>query len=157
MSLTVSANYNSEYAYLNSTSTKSTSPASIYEVEQPQQTKTTEVDKEELKRNQLIEKYKDKYDIQKGKVRSYSLSKKAGHDVYVDVYFITAKKDVNLARLKEDLKIKNGIISANNDGYGQYDNNGHYIDNKSMKGIKIHIPVDALGADKGFFESLFCL
>ena len=154
MSLTVSANYNSEYDYSSRTSTNSSSPVSIYNVNEPQQPKAAEVDKDELKRNQLIEKYKDKYDIKKGQVKSYTLSQKAGHDVYVEVYFITAKKDVNLARLKEDLKIENGVISANNDGYGQYDNNGHYIENKAMKGVKIHIPVKALGADKSVWESI---
>lgn len=155
MTLTVSSNYNSLYATSAPAGRKASEPASIYNVEGPSAKQTTQtVDKDEQKRNELIEKYKDKYDIQKGKVKSYTLSQKAGHDVYVDVYFITAKKDVNLARLKKDLKIENGVISANNDGYGQYDNNGHYIDNKAMKGVKIHIPVKALGAEKSCWESI---
>jgi len=100
-------------------------------------------------REQLIEKYKDKYDIKLGMDYSYSLGKE------VPVYYITAKKDVDLGALKSDLKIKPRVIGSNNSAYSEtYGPTGKYVDDEPMKGRTIHIPVNDLGANRGLLDRL---
>lgn len=95
-------------------------------------------------REALIEEMKDDYTITKTKDENGNV-----------FYQITAKKDVNLSKLKSDLKLPSGVVSENNAGYGQYDYNGHYIDNKPMKDVTIKVPERALGASKGVLESIW--
>ncbi len=107
--------------------------------------------KSEAWQTNFRQKLKNEYQITVRYDYSYSLGKN------VKVYDITAKKDVNLAQLKEELGIKNGVISNNNAGYGQYDYNGHYIENKPMKGVLFHIPVNSLGEEideRSFLDKL---
>lgn len=100
-------------------------------------------------RKNFIQKMKENYKITEGTEFSFSLNKN------IKVYYIEAKADVNLATLRNDLGIAPGVISNCNEGYGQYDNNGHHIDNKPMKNVKIKIPVEDLGKtieERGLLE-----
>lgn len=109
-------------------------------------TKAEAQDKLPERQAKLIEKYKDTYDIKKGKVYSYSLKKE------VEVYFITAKKDVNLSELCDNLKIDMDIVAQNN-GYKKYSGpNGEYIGNKPMKDKQIHVPVGEFGANTTYWD-----
>lgn len=102
------------------------------------------------KGTEIIEKHKENYTIKK-------LYNQNQNGSFTACYEITAKVDVSLSELKEDLGIPNGVISNCNDGYGQYDNNSHYIENKPMKNVTIKIPADKLGADinsSGFIETI---
>lgn len=101
--------------------------------------KEPEGKKSEAWRNRFIKKLKNDYNITMTMEYSYSQDKK------IPVYKIVAKKDVNLAAMKKELGIRNGVIASCNDGYGQYSNDGCYIDNKEMKNVTIKIPVDKLG------------
>ena len=93
----------------------------------------------------IIEENKGNYTIKK----IYNQN----HDgTFTACYEITANKDVNLAKLKSDLGIPNGVINACNSGYGQYDHNGSYIENKPMKDVTIKIPAEKLGASKGLSD-----
>lgn len=141
MALTISApGVTTEYSVRNQKST-SAKNSTIYASKPANKTPEKEAagKKSEAWQTRFRQQMKDDYQITAGTVYSYSLGKN------VKVYNITAKKDVNLAKLKSDLGIKEGVISASNDGYGQYDDDGHYIDNKKMKGVTIHIPMDKLG------------
>ena len=60
----------------------------------------------------------------------YTFNKKYQQDMkgsFHSMYEITANKNINLTDLTDELDIPNGVISNNNSGYGQYDNNGSYI------------------------------
>lgn len=96
------------------------------------------------KRENLIEEMKDNYSITKFKDNNGNV-----------FYKITAKKDIILSQLKDDLKIPAGVVSEYNHGYGKWDNGGHHIENKSMKGITIQIPENQLGAKQSLGESLY--
>jgi hypothetical protein len=115
----------------------------VGQTQNPEDAKSTEQkqkdEAEEAKRQELIEKYSDSYDIKK-------VTKTALDGSKYTVYEITAKDDVNLFKLKEQLGINNGVISKYNEGYEHYDDNGGHIDNKRMKGVTIKIPVSELGA-----------
>ncbi len=93
------------------------------------------------KRENLIEEMKDDYSISKIKDQNGNV-----------FYRITALKDVKLSQLKSDLKIPAGVVSEYNDGYGQWDNNGQYIENKEMRGISIKIPERQLGANQSVLD-----
>lgn len=110
--------------------------------------KRVEPDEAELKRQELIKKMEPKYTIVKG-------TEKLLDGTVIEVYRVTAKADVNLSRLKEDLKLNPGVVANCNDGYGKYDGpNGTYIDNKPMKGVTIKFPIDELGKNKSFIERI---
>ena len=125
--------------------------------EMPTQAESKPVEKEpegkksEAWRTRFIKSLKNDYNIVMSMEYSYSLDKK------VPVYKITAKKDINLGEMKEELGIPGGVVSNCNSGYGQYDNNGHYIENKAMKNVTIKIPVNNLGEnidDRNILEKI---
>lgn len=95
-------------------------------------------EKKEYFRQDLIEKYKDTYDIKKE-----VCTNSAGQEY--TIYKITPKKELNLSKLSSDLGIRMEDISDNNIGYGPYDYNGHAIGNKPMIGETIQIPKGGLG------------
>ncbi len=98
--------------------------------------------------DKVIEENKGNYSIKKIYNQNYNGS-------YTACYEITAKVDVNLSRLKEDLDIPAGVISDCNYGYDQWDGpGGTYIDNKPMKNVTIKIPADKLGANPNIIERL---
>ena len=154
MSLTVSAsNVASEYSIKGATNKTKSTTTVFNNSSQAKEAPAKEANgkKSESWRSSFRQKMKGDYQITEKYVYSYSLGKK------VKVYDITAKKDINLAGLKKELGIKAGIISNCNDGYGQYDYNGHYIENKPMKGVTFHIPVESLGEeidDRGIWDKI---
>ena len=139
-----------------SRTTTATKPTKFSTEMQPQkETKTIEKEpegkKSEAWRTRFIKSLKNDYNIIMTMEYSYS------QDKNVPVYKITAKKDINLGSLKKELGIPSGVVSNCNEGYGQYDNNGHYIENKAMKDVTIKIPVETLGEsidDRNLLEQL---
>ncbi len=155
MTLTVSSTTNTTEVYgTNRTNNTKTTSKSLFGAEE--NTGSTKPKKEasgrksDAWRQQFIKNHKGEYNII-AKVGTSFNGKKYTY------YEITAKKDVNLAKLKSDLGIAAGVVSDNNDGYGKYDNKGHYIENKAMKGVTIKIPTGTLGEtidDRSFFEQV---
>lgn len=96
---------------------------------------------------EIIEENKENYTIK----RIYNQNLDGSYTAF---YEITAKVDVNLAKLKDDLDIRKGVISQYNTGYGQWDNDGHHIDNKAMKEVTIKIPANELGGDPDISDKI---
>ena len=63
-----------------------------------------------------------------------------------EMYAITALKDINCGALSRDLDLPAGVIRENNDGYGQWDYNGHHISNKPMKNVTIYVNIQDIGS-----------
>ena len=117
----------------------------INSVEEQYKNSLDNVYKQNNRAEEIIEKHKENYDIRK-------IYNQNSDGSFTACYEITAKVDVNLAKLKNDLKIPKGVISTCNNGYDQWDNNSHYIDNKAMKDITIKIPADKLGAETDLID-----
>lgn len=159
MSLTISpcdssvlfASKNNTTMRTTSARTTDVSNALSNQANKSQERKEPEGAKSEAWRQKFIKMKGAEYKITRGSEYSSSLGKN------FEVYYITAKVDVNLSKLKKDLGIKPGIISSYNDNYEQYDYNGHYIDNKPMKDVTIKVPIHALGEnidDRNILEQI---
>ena len=154
MAVTLSATQSISTPSRTETTTKTTKNINT---EMPTQAETKPVEKEpegkksEAWRARFIKNLKNDYNIIMTMEYSYS------QDKNVPVYKITAKKDINLGSMKKELGIPSGVVSNCNEGYGQYDNNGHYIENKAMKDVTIKIPVETLGEnidDRNILEQI---